>query len=189
MADSPGSKDRSLETLDFIINVLKEHEISLDKAINDLSIVVEQIGDTTAGLKGKVQESEKKIDDLQKEVANLIGFLSNASKDALPADVKQQEPQIQATPAASSTIIPVEPTLILSCNQWSDFQDLAKHAQKLSFSYKENEKVFQANALTGNQMIKYEGALPNFSIILKKWLSMQLDVDEQDILEGFLDKP
>ena len=188
MVENPGSKDRSLETLDFIINVLKEHEMNLDKTINDLSTVIEQICDTTAGLKTKVEESEEKLNNLQKEVANLIGYLSNTSKKALPAEVTQQESQIQAAPAAPSTFIQCKPASILRCNQWSDFQNLAVHPQKLSFSYKEGEKVFQINALTGNQMIIYEGALPNFSIILKKWLSGQLNINEQDILEGFLEK-
>ena len=43
MSENPGSKDKSLETLDFIINVLKEHEMNLDKTIDELSTVVEQI--------------------------------------------------------------------------------------------------------------------------------------------------
>ena len=189
MIDNSGSKDKSLETLDFIINVLKEHEKNLDKTIYELSTLVEQIGDTTAGLKNKVEESEEKIDNLQKEIANLIGYLSNPPKKALPAEGSQQEPQIQAAPALSSIIIPGEPSLIVRCNQWSDFQNLAMQAQKLSFSYKEAEKVFEANAIAGNQMmIIYAGVLPNFSIILKKWLSRQLGVNEQDISEGFLDK-
>ena len=38
-----------------------------------------------AGLKDKVEESEEKIDNLQKEVANLIGYLSNPPKNALLA--------------------------------------------------------------------------------------------------------
>jgi hypothetical protein len=63
------------------------------------------------------------------------------------------------------------------------------HAQALTFSYNEDEKVFQADALKGNQIIKYTGALPNFSIILKTWLSRQLAITERNILEGFLDKP
>ena len=63
------------------------------------------------------------------------------------------------------------------------------HVATLSFTYKEAEKVFQAEALRGNQVIVYAGALPNFSKILKAWLSKELDVSEQNILEGFLDKP
>jgi hypothetical protein len=76
--------------------------------------------------------------------------------------------------------------VILRCKQWEDFQTLAYRAQTLSFSYKEDEKVFQADALKGNQIITYSGALPKFSSILKTSLSKQLDVPETNILEGVL---
>ena len=44
MAANPGSKDKSLEALDFIINVLKEHEQNLDKSISEFASVTEQMG-------------------------------------------------------------------------------------------------------------------------------------------------
>jgi len=34
MADTSGAKDKSFEALDFIINVLKEHEKSLDQSMS-----------------------------------------------------------------------------------------------------------------------------------------------------------
>ena len=66
MAEAPNSKDKALEALDFIINVLKEHEQNLDKSINELATVTEQIGDTEA-LNSKVGKVEEKINNLQKE--------------------------------------------------------------------------------------------------------------------------
>lgn len=189
MADNPGSKDKSFETLDFIINVLKEHEINLDKTTEALSTVVEQIGETIVGLKTKVEESEEKINNLQKDVSCLAGSLSIAPEKALQAEGNQQKPQIQASPAISLAAGENEPTLTFHCTKWSDFEDLAMRAKRLSFSYKEDEKIFQINAFMGNQMIMYSGPLPSFSMILKKWLSQQLDITERDILEGFLDKP
>ena len=59
MSENPGSKDRSLETLDFIINVLKEHEKNLDKYIDELTTVAEQVGNTKDGIKDKVEELRK----------------------------------------------------------------------------------------------------------------------------------
>jgi hypothetical protein len=161
----------------------------LDKTIDELSTVVEQISEAMAGLKSKAVESEEKIDNLQKEVTNLIENFANAPKKELLKEGKRSEPQIQASTAAPFVAIQGERTLILRCNRWSDFQELAMHTQKLSFSYKEAEKIFEASAIAGNQMIVYEGSLPDFSLILKKWLSGQLFISEQDILEGFLDKP
>ena len=181
MAKNPQSKDEALEALDFIVNVLKEHERDLDKLINELATVTEQIGDT-GELTGKVEKVEEKINTLQKEVANLVGYLSGAPKEALPAVVKEQTGEV----VPSAAVVQGGPSVILRCKQWEDFQTLAVKAQTLSFSYKEDEKVFQADALKGNQIISYSGALPKFSFILKLWLSKQLDVPERSILEGVL---
>jgi hypothetical protein len=184
LAKNPQSKDDSLEALDFIVNVLKEHEKDLDKLINELATVTEQLGDT-GELSGKVEKVEEKINSLQKEVTNLITYMSSSTpstpKEALPAAVKEQTSQTAPVP-----VLQGKPSVILRCKQWEDFQTLAFQAQTLSFSYKEDEKVFQADALKGNQIITYNGALPKFSSILKAWLSKQLDVPETNILEGVL---
>ena len=183
MAKNPQSKDDALEALDFIVNVLKEHEKDLDKLINELATVTEQIGDTSE-LNSKVETVEIKIDTLQKEVTNLVSFyVSSGPKDALPvASIKEQLSEVAPTATASAGV----PSMILRCKQWEDFQVLAAKAQTLSFSYKEEEKIFQADALKGSQIITYIGALPKFSSILKTWLSKQLDVPERSILEGVL---
>jgi hypothetical protein len=180
MDKNPQSKDDALEALDFIVNVLKEHEKDLDKLINELATVTEQMGDT-GELSGKVQKVEEKMDALQKQVANLIGYLSSASKEASPSLAAKPQP-VEAT----ADVVRSGPSVILRCTQWEDFQTLAFKAQTLSFSYKEEEKVFQADALKGTQIITYRGALPKLSNILKMWLSKQLDIPERSILEGVL---
>lgn len=180
MDKNPQSKDDALEALDFIVNVLKEHEKDLDKLINELATVTEQIGDT-GELSGKVEKVEIKIETLQKELTNLIGQLSSKSKEALPLVVaKEQSNEVAEVTMTSSH------SVIMRCKQWGDFQNLAVKAQTLSFSYKEEEKIFQADALKGNQFITYSGELPNLSSILKMWLSKQFEVPERNILEGIL---
>ena len=186
MVENPDSKDDSVKAFDFLINVLKIHEQNLDQSTGELATVTKNIGNTTNGLKVKLEEVDEKINNLQKEVTNLIGSLLNSPKKDLPASVKEQELQVQEAPAVSPTVVQGQPSVILRCKQWADFQVLAMHAQMLFFRYKETAKVFQVDALRGNQLIIYEGA-PNFSIILKKWLSLQLDIAEQNIMEGSLD--
>ena len=189
LAKNPQTKDDALEALDFIVNVLKDHERDLDKLINELATVTEQLGDTGA-LNGKVEKVEEKINGLQKEVTNLIGYLSNQPKGTSSIATKEQEnpAQSQAAPIMSAQVSAASCGLsvILHCNQWEDFQNLAIHPQTLSFSYKEDERVFQADALKGNQIITYSGPLPKFSVMLKAALSKQLDVPEKAILEGVL---
>jgi len=188
MAGNPGSKDKSLEALDFIINVLKEHEQNLDKSINEFATVTEHVGNTDA-LNGKLEKVEEKISTLQKEITNLIGILSSSPKETLSTVVKKQEPQTETKPGTSVALVQGGLSVILHCKQWRDFQALALNAQTVSFNYKEAEKVFQAQALKGNQLILFSGIPPNFSIIFKTWLSKQLGITETNILEGFLDTP
>lgn len=186
MAKIPQSKDEALEALDFIVNVLKEHEKDLDKLITELATVTEQMGDT-GELSGKVEKVEEKINSLQKEVTNLIGYVSSAPKEALPVAAREQNvPALTTTPTAPAVNLSAGPSVVLRCQQWDDFQVLAAHAQTLSFNFKEEEKVFQVSALRGNQIITYSGSLPKFSAVLKIWLSKQLDVSERSILEGVL---
>lgn len=184
LANDPQSKNDSLEALDFIVNVLKEHEKDLDKLINELATVTEQLGETGI-LSGKLEKVEEKIDNLQKEVTNLISYLSSgAPKEALSVTAKERvDETAQAVPAMA---FQGGSYVILRCKQWEDFQTLAFQAQTLSFSYKEGEKVFQADALKGSQIISYSGVLPKFPSILKAWLSEQLDVPEKNIFEGTL---
>ena len=176
MADTSGSKDKSFEALDFIINVLKEHEKSLDQSINELITVTEQIANTATGLTAKAAETDEKINKLQAEIANLASQFSNAPQKTSPATVIMPETKVQPPNRVAFVIGQTGRPLFLNCKEWADFQVLATHAQALTFDYKENEKVFQADAVKGNQIITYSGELPNFSKILKMWLSTQLDI-------------
>ncbi len=179
------SKDEALEALDFIVNVLKEHEKDLDRLINELGAVTERMGDT-GELSGKVEKVEERLATLQTEITNLVTRLSNPQgTPSWPA----QEP----TPALGDQIpAPIQtgqstgPPVILRCKQWDDFQTLATQAQTLSFMYRETEKTFQVDALKGNQIVTYSGDLPKHTALLKTWLSKQLDVPEKKVLEGIL---
>ncbi len=183
MSKNPQSKDEALEALDFIVNVLKEHERDLDKLISDLATVTDQMGDTSE-LTGKVDKVEEKINGLQKEVTNLIGCVSTAPKGIPPqtASVNLPPPVTTVTPVVSQ----FGSTAILRCKQWEDFQSLAAGAQTLSYSYNQEEKMFQVDALKGNQIITYHGSLPRFALVLKAYLSNQLNISEKNILEGVL---
>lgn len=174
------SKDEALEAIDFIVNVLKEHEKDLDTLIGELAVVTKQLGET-GELSGKVEKVEEKIDKLQTEVANLITYLSVGQKKTPPATVKEHTAH-----AATAVMVQSGPSINLGCRQWEDFQTLAFQAQTLSFSYKDEEEVFKADAIKGNQIITYSGPIPKFSAILKVWLSKALGVPESSILEGVL---
>lgn len=181
MTKKAPSKDEALEALDFIINVLKEHEKDLDRLINELGTITEGLGDT-GELSGKIEKVEERLGTLQSEITNLITYLSTSREPmAIPAQVAQQEK------ARTSQVGEVRgPPVILRCKQWADFQTLAHQAQTLSFLYKEAEKTFQADALKNNQVITYSGEPPKQTSLLKTWLAKQLDIPEKKVLEGIL---
>jgi hypothetical protein len=185
LAKNNQSKDEALETLDFIMNVLKEHEKDLDKVINELETVAEQFG-KTGELTGKVEKVEEKISNLQKDFTKMINNLSSgAIREALHDSAR--DTVNKTTGADTATIVQGELSTILHCKQWEDFQTLAFQAQTLSFNYNDGDKVFQANALKGNHIITYSGPISEISAILKTWLSLQLGVPEKNIWEGVLE--
>ena len=178
MSKRPKSKDEALEALDFIVNVLKEHEKDLDRLINELGKVAEALGET-GELSGKVEKVEEKISGLQNEINSLVNYLS-ASPREVPVLTSEQKAEVVQAGVVRG------PPVILRCKQWDDFQTLAFQAQTLSFMYKEVDKTFQADALKGNQIITYSGELPQFTALLKMWLSKELEIPEKKILEGVL---
>lgn len=183
MSKKSPSKDEALEALDFIVNVLKEHEKDLDKLINELGTVAASLGET-GELSVKVEKIEERINSLQSEINNLISFLSTSPRE-VSAPSTPVVAQKVAVPQAPAPVVH-GPPVILRCKQWEDFQTLASQAQTLSFMVKEAEKTFQVDALKGNQIITYSGEFPKVAALLKMWLSKQLDVSEQKILEGVL---
>jgi hypothetical protein len=182
MSKNPQSKDEALEALDFIVNVLKEHEKDLDRLICELGTVTEQLGQT-GELSGKVEKVEQKINGLQNEITSLISYLSSSPRADVTARIAGEHKT--AVPQVPSGLT-FGPSVVMRCRQWEDFQMLACQATNLSFIVKETEKSFQADALKGNQVITYSGELPKMASLMKMWLAKQLDVSDQKILEGVL---
>ena len=176
MSKKSPSKDEALEALDFIVNVLKEHEKDLDRLVNELAAVTEQLGDS-GGLSNQVEKVESKLSKLQDEVSNLITFLSTSPRE--PAQLQRKKEIAFASTAGS-------PPVILRCRQWDDFVTLAHQAQTLSYLVKDAENSFQVDALKDNQVITYVGEMPKAISLLKTWLSRELDVPNSRILEGML---
>jgi hypothetical protein len=179
------SKDEALEALDFIVNVLKEHEKDLDKLIGELGTVTEALGET-GELTCKVENVEEKINGLQNEINTLVNYLSTSPRETRETPVLTSQQKAEVKAEAVQPGVMHGPPVILRCKQWEDFLTLAFQAQTVSFMYKEAEKTFQADALKGNQIITYSGELPKITVLLKMWLSKQLEVPEKKILEGVL---
>jgi trans-2-enoyl-CoA reductase len=172
MTGNSSSKDELLEALDFIVDILKEHIKDLDKLVNELVKAINQLGDI-GKLTGEVKKIGEKINGLQNEITNLVSSTSTSKQNASIA-VKECESKI-----APNILIQGGPPVLLQCKKWEDFQTLALQAQTISFSYKEDEKVFEVDAFMGNQIVTYTGALPVTSDVFKMWLTKQLNLPKE----------
>jgi hypothetical protein len=168
MAKKP-SRDEALEALDFIINVLKEHEKDLDRLINELGKTSEKFGESGA-LSSKIGSVEERLSSLQTEISNLIGFISSSHREKITEKV------------ALSSGTP----LTVRCKQWEEFKVLASGAETVSFLFKEIEKAFQVDALKEGKVLTYSGEFPQDTKLLRIWLSKELGIGEEKIFEGAL---
>jgi hypothetical protein len=169
------SKDEALEALDFIINVLREHEKDLDRLIGELGTITSSVG-KTGEMADKIEKVEERLSTLQNEITGLIGILSTS-------------PRTTPVPHATTTTqlpAPRGPPVIVRCKQWDDFRTLAKGADTVSFLFRETEKGFQADALKDGRVLTYSGELPKDSRLLKLWLAKELEMKEEGIFEGIL---
>ena len=160
------SRADALEALDFIINVLKEHEKDLDRLITQLGTTLEQYGET-GELTGKIENVENLLADIQTQISDLTRVMSNLQEKLVPA-VTRGHPEI------------------VRCRRWEDFKNLATEAETLSYFYNEEEKAFQADAIKNGRVLTYSGEFPTNSKLLKRWLSGALNIPEEKIFEGTL---
>ncbi len=182
MSEKVPSKDEALEALDFIVNVLKEHEKDLDRLVGELGTVAGQLGES-GELSGKVRKIEDKLNGVQNDVSNLVKSFSVVRREqdqpvAALANTKEKKLEVQNLNSPSNL------SLLFQCKQWEDFQRLADGALTVSFAFKDSEKTFEVNALKNNQVVSYEGEIPKLSLLVRVYLSKQLDVVERQILEG-----
>ncbi len=185
MSEKTPSKDEALEALDFIVNVLKEHEKDLDKLVSELGTVASQMGET-GEFNGKIKKIEDKISGLQGEVNSLVKSLSNIPRNQVASKINAPVKNEQAS-AVTSSMTPDLPSglpLLLQCKQWEDFQAIALGAQTVFFSVKESEKKFEVDALKDNHVITFSGELPSLSLLLKTYLVKKLQMTESQVLEG-----
>ncbi|MFP3985628.1 MAG: hypothetical protein ACLFU9_06665 [Candidatus Bathyarchaeia archaeon] len=167
------SKDEALEALDFIINVLREHEKDLDRLISELSSITSSVG-KTGEMADKIEKIEERLSTLQTEIGGLINVLAPSAHTLATSAAQPAMPTLR------------EPPVIVRCKQWDDFRMLAKGADTVSFLFRETEKTFQADALKQGRVLTYSGDLPKNVELLKFWLAKELELEEGKILEGIL---
>ena len=158
------TKDEAFEALDFIINVLKEHEKDLDRLVAELGKITERV-DKTGELAVKSETVEERLSAVQAGISDVIDHLSTT----------------RVAPVYSHG-----PLVIVRCRKWEDFKTLSTNAETVSFLFKETGRAFQIDALKEGKVLTYSGELPQDMRLFKIWISRELKIPEEKILEGVL---
>lgn len=134
-------RQEKIDTLDLIIDVLKEHEKILDKLAERLESIVDDL--EARGAEGeKIRESisliDEKISSLNEAFARFL-----ASKIPKPARFA-----------------------LVQCNEWTEFKDKSRGVHRVAFEVE--EKTFIVNSVSDEDVFKYSEVLPEYELCVKE---------------------
>ena len=145
-------------SLDFIENSLNENSKDLRELNNEIRQHLKDITELKAVI--------LRLSDLLSQLMSQSGGETEPEKDSAMSDRKISSTNIEITPTSEY--------LVVKCANWADFEAHAKGVQQVVFTIRESDRVFEADAVKGNQIIAYIGKIPEVSELLKVWLSTKL---------------
>ena len=148
-------------SLDFIENSLNENSKDLRELSNEIRAISQQLKDINE-LKAVIL----RLSDLLSQSISQRGGVTELEKNSTMSDRKISSTNIEVTPTNEY--------LVVKCANWADFEACAMGVQQVVFAIRESDKVFEADAVKGNQIIAYIGKVPEVSELLKVWLSTKL---------------
>lgn len=158
--------ESSSEALDSVLKSLKKFEANFKRLIGQLRGIGESQGLSVEETE-KLKDVKVRLSAFQREISNTVNSLSGL-------------------PATSSLVSVGGPPLIIRCKNWEDFKRHALNADTISFLYREEEKTFQVDAVKGGKVYTYSGEAPSGTALFRVWLSKEVDVEEDEVLEGLL---
>jgi hypothetical protein len=86
----------------------------------------------------------------------------------------------------AALLLPAEAnsSIVMKCKNWAEFLAIATSMQQVSVTFRESDKMFEADAQNGNQIVAYVGPAPALSTLLKEYLSTNLCVASENVFEG-----
>ncbi|HTY74584.1 MAG TPA: hypothetical protein VMD05_03360 [Candidatus Nanoarchaeia archaeon] len=176
------------DTLDYVLNSLKENSEDLDTLIKEVSKIADRVSDICE--LSSFKRVEEKINLLQSDLKTLVESSRLAAlgnkippiAEAPIAEVSGHKSGISETSSKSNSMV------VVDCKNWSDFQEFASTAQTVYFSYQDSDKVFEIEALKDNKIAAFGGKVPMLELLLKLWFTGQLDSPAEKVLNGAMNK-
>ncbi len=168
-----------------IMSSLKENNDDLNTLLNEVRTISDRIGDVCELTTFK--RLEEKLLALQNSIAEFTKASQparNQTTETTPTQTEQAKPQ---NPFIGYPETKNQP-MVVKCNKWEEFQNYAKNAETVSFTYRETDRLFEADAVKENQIIAFIGEMPKPDQLLKMWLSGRLGTSEKNVFEGTITK-
>jgi len=158
--------ESSSEALDFVLKSLEKFEANFKRLISQLRGIGESQGLSVEETE-KLKDVKVHLSAFQRKISNTVNSLSGL-------------------PAINSLVSVCGPPLIIRCKNWEDFKRHVLNADTISFLCQEEEKTFQVDAVKGGKVYTYSGEVPSGAALLRTWLSKEVDVEEDEVLEGLV---
>jgi hypothetical protein len=154
-------------SLGSIINALQEYNEYLGRVVSKLSSITDNLNklDGTQEWSKKIKKAEERLLAIEAEFSEFIDYFRSSQKAPLYSH---------------------PPSLSIRYKKWEDFKTQLTEAKLVSFLLQEKEGVFQVFALEHGKVSTYSGEFPEHAKLLESWLSRELDIPKEKIIEGVL---
>ena len=171
-SNNPGS-------LDFIENALNENSKDLKNLLEKIESLSKM---SNTSEPSNLKSVENSLGNLQEQINNITSIL-NIQIQHNRCSNSAKKPEKEAT-----SLLPAEAIapIVIKCKNWEEFLTCAASAQQVSVTFRESDKMFEADALKGNQIVAYVGPMPELALLLKEYLSTNLSVASENVFEGTL---
>ena len=152
-----------------VLESIAQNNENLTKTLKTLSRLIDTVDNESEANTNKIIAE---IIALQKDIKTLLTQLNESeNKPSLLSPI----------PVQTNTNQKME---ILQFKNWIEFQIFAGRPQFSAYTYRDTDKLFEINAIKNNQLLVYIGETPKINIMLRSWLSNQLIVSQERIVEG-----
>jgi hypothetical protein len=174
------SMNSTLGNNESIVKVLKEQNEIIQTVTSEVNKIISTLksGDFESFVR-----VEKRITQVQNEVEKLSKILSTVSASSETNSIKTE-----TAPKPCESTMQYGTPAVIQCKVWQEFQEFASGAENVSFAFREADRTFEADALKNNSIVAYIGSAPGQKVLLKAWLSQQMNVAEPRVFEGSLAK-
>lgn len=154
------------ESLDSVINVLKEYEEYLDELVTRFRKITGKLENVeyTEEFPKKIKKVEKRLSVIEAKISSFLSHITSEKK----------------------LISPYSKLLVVRCKNWQEFKTFSVNAELISFLVEDSESFFQVTSLKDGKILTYSGEIPDYTKLLKAWISRELSIENQKVVEGVL---